>query len=130
MPGPERERARDLGQRIWVRNAALVPRAPVARALDEALRTRVVAVLDYTDGAGTTSKRREVEPMAFARTAGHWNLLAWCRTRRAGRWFRLDRVSTAHLTREVAPVRDLREVFGEPPHDAGPVDLSLRPGAP
>ena len=80
--------------------------------------------LDYVDGRGA-STRRPVEPMAFARTGNRWYLLAWCRTRRAGRWFRLDRTLGATLTRESLHPRDLVAVFGTPPPDAGP--LALRP---
>lgn len=124
MPAAERARATGLGQRLWVRSRPPASRPSVARTLDEALRHTVVVVLDYTDAHGTTSRRRVVEPMAFASTQGRWYLLAWCRSRRAGRWFRLDRVTRATATRESAPPRDLAEVFGAPPPDAGPVELA------
>ena len=124
MPAPERDRAVDLGRRLWMRRPAAVARPAVAGTLDEALRRQVVVVLDYTDATGTTTRRRAVDPMALASTGGHWYLLAWCRSRRAGRWFRLDRVAGATLTREPAAGRDLAEVFGEPPADAEPLHLA------
>ena len=37
---------------------------------------------------GTETRRRPVEPLGFANTRGTWYLMAWCRRRRAGRWFR------------------------------------------
>lgn len=123
MSPAERARARDLGRRLWIRASDTGTRPPVARCLDEALRRQVVVVLDYTDGQGTTTTRRAVEPMALAATRGHWYLLAWCRTRRAGRWFRLDRVAGATLTREVAAPRSLADTFGAPPADARPLEL-------
>jgi predicted DNA-binding transcriptional regulator YafY len=121
MPPAEVERARALGSRLWIRDAHGTGRPAVDRVLDEALRREVVVVLDYVAADGTATSRRAVEPMALAATGGHWYLLAWCRRRRAGRWFRLDRVVAAHLTTEPVAVHDLRETFGEPPADAGPI---------
>lgn len=122
MTREQRDEAKDIARRVWT----LVPPTlgpSTARVLDEAFRHRVVVVLDYVDGQGALTRGRPVEPMAFARAAGHWHLLAWCRFRHAGRWFRLDRVRGARLTRERAPERDLGEVFGEPPREAQPVRL-------
>jgi len=79
-------------------------------------------VLQYANAEGALT-RRSVEPVALAATGGHWYLLAWCRLRRAPRWFRTDRVHTAHLTSEAAPEHDAATLFGTPPPDAGPVRL-------
>lgn len=122
MPEPERDRAAALGERLWLRGSE-ASRPAVARALDEALRQEVVVVLDYTDAAGTRTSRRPVEPMAMASPGGHWYLLAWCRTRRSGRWFRLDRIAAATLTHEPAPPRSLQATFGTAPPDARPLTL-------
>jgi predicted DNA-binding transcriptional regulator YafY len=121
MPAVERDRATELASRLWVRAEDIPPRPPVARVIEKSIRRRVVLVLDYVDGRGKRTARRVVEPMALARTGGRWYLLAWCRTRRAGRWFRLDRTTAAVPTGEEAKARDLREVFGEPPADAHPL---------
>lgn len=123
MPAVQHETAHDLAARLWIRLPATAGRAPANRILDEALRHRLVATIDYRDAAGSPTRRRKVEPLAFARTHGHWYLLAWCRCRDDGRWFRLDRIQRAHLTRQTFPARDLSVVFGEPPDDAKPVDL-------
>lgn len=123
MTAQERARAIALGQRLWIRDRRTPARPAVAGVLDEAVRTGVVTVLDYVDKKGTTTRRRPVEPMALAATGGAWFLLAWCRRRRAGRWFRLDRIESAYLTTELAPQRDLLDTFGEPPIDAGPISL-------
>jgi proteasome accessory factor B len=96
----------------------------VTGVLDEAIRRGVVTVLDCVDKEGTAPRHRSVEPMALGSSSGCWFLLAWCRRRRAGRWFRLDRIESAHLTTELAPPRDLLETFGKPPDDAGPLTMS------
>jgi len=125
MQPDARADAERLAARVWVRLDADAPeRTPVAKVIDDALRREVVVVLDYVDAAGTATERRPVEPMLFAHNRGHWYLLAWCRRRRAGRWFRLDRVAAAHLTTEVVQQRDIAEVFGAPPADAAPIALA------
>ncbi|MGI8627230.1 MAG: helix-turn-helix transcriptional regulator [Geodermatophilaceae bacterium] len=123
MTEEERARAEALGDRLWIRDRRPAARPAVSGVLDEAIRRGVVTVLDYVDKKGMVTRRRAVEPMALAANGGHWFLLAWCRRRRAGRWFRLDRVEAAHLTTEIAPARDLEETFGNPPEDAGPITL-------
>ncbi|MFF4013210.1 WYL domain-containing protein [Streptomyces sp. NPDC001717] len=42
---------------------------------------------------------------------GHWYLIAWCRARRSGRGFRLDRIAAAAPTGEQAHPRDLAELL-------------------
>lgn len=118
-----RAEARALAKRVWMRSKGVAPRPIAARVLDEALRRSVVVLIDYVDGEGNLSSARPVEPMAFARITNHWYLLAFCHLRQAGRWFRLDRVRHAQLTRQPAPDRSLGEVFGDPPEDAQPVAL-------
>ena len=91
------------------------------------MRDGVVVVLDYVDADGRRTRRRPVEPMLFARNDDHWYLLAWCRRRRAGRWFRVDRIAAAHLTTEKTQPRDVAATFGAPPDDASPVSLGGPP---
>jgi predicted DNA-binding transcriptional regulator YafY len=122
MPGAERERATGIAGRLWLRTPERPPRAAVARALDEAVRRLLVVVLRYAAADGTETER-SVEPVALAATGGHWYLLAWCRLRQGPRWFRTDRIMTAHLTGEQAPVHDASALFGTPPDDAHPVRL-------
>jgi predicted DNA-binding transcriptional regulator YafY len=123
MSPSQQSELRDLAQRMWMRIPTSPPRPVAARTLDEALRQRVVTLIDYEDAVGERTVDRSIEPMVFARVDRHWYVLAWCRLREAGRWFRLDRVLNARLTRERAPDRDMVAVFGEPPEDAGPVTL-------
>jgi predicted DNA-binding transcriptional regulator YafY len=121
MPSGPRQAAEELAARVWIRNGG--PREPVARAIDEALRQSRVLVIDYVDAQGERTERRPVEPMAIALVREQSYLLAWCRRRRAGRWFRLDRISAAHVTTEPAPPRDVVEVFGPIPAGVGPVSI-------
>lgn len=118
-----RAEASSLAARVWIRQRADAGRAPVARVLDEAVRAGVVVVLDYVDGGGRRTAQRPVEPLAFANDWGHWYLLAWCRRRRAGRWFRMDRIAAAWPTTEAFAHRDLAEVFGAPPDDVAQIVL-------
>lgn len=122
MPADERERAETIAARLWLRTPEPLPRAPVARVLDEAVRRQRVVVLHFRDAEGTET-HRAVEPVALAATGGHWHLLGWCRLRRAPRWFRTDRIVAAHLTAEDAPAHDAATMFGTPPADAHPVRL-------
>ena len=113
MPDAEREQAEVVAGRLWLRTPERPPRPAVARVLDEAVRQQRVVVLRYTNSAGAQTARA-VEPVALAATRGHWFLLAWCRLRRAPRWFRTDRISAAHLTGEDAPAHDASTLFGTP----------------
>ena len=122
MPAAERERAETIASRLWLRTPEEPPRPAVARALDEAVRRRHVVVLRYSDPEGQVTERA-VEPAGLVTTGGHWYLLAWCRLRKAPRWFRTDRITSAHLTSEQAPDHDIATEFGTPPEDARPVRL-------
>lgn len=122
MPAAELERAESIAGRLWLRAPEQPPRAPVARVLDEAVRRRQVVVLRYRNRHADATDRA-VEPVALAATGGHWYLLAWCRLRTGPRWFRTDRILSAHLTAEPAPAHDPATLFGTPPDDARPVRL-------
>lgn len=66
--------------------------------------------LSYLDAAGRASDR-EVEPAGLLTADGRWYLIAWCRTRRAGRGFRPDRVAAASPTDEPAQPHDLNALL-------------------
>lgn len=131
MRPDDREAAAALGGRIWYRRAGGTgqgspsrPNRPAAaRVVDEAIRDQVVVILDYTDADGRSTERRPVEPLTYALTRDHWYLLGWCRKRRGGRWFRLERIDRAVLTTEQVVPRDLEEVFGPIPTDVRAVTL-------
>jgi predicted DNA-binding transcriptional regulator YafY len=105
LDAESRERAGELAERVWSRTGPTTPAAS-ASVLDEALRRRLVVVLDYVDAEGQQS-RRPVEPMLLAQANGNWYFVGWCRQRDAVRWFRCDRVAAATLTAEHAPDRKL-----------------------
>ncbi|MCA9619858.1 MAG: WYL domain-containing protein [Myxococcales bacterium] len=123
MSVEQRGRAAEVAGRVWMRRDPEERRSKSARVLDEGLRTQVVVHIDYTDGEGKTTSRRPIEPMAFARTRHHWHVLAYCHQRKAGRWFRLDRVRSARLTRTPVAPRELAATLGPAPPDAQPVRL-------
>ena len=115
LPRAERDRARDVAGRVWVRGAGR-RRPRTARTVEEAVRRRVVLSIRFRSSTGATSER-EVEPVLLALTGGHWYLAGWCRLRGGYRWFRTDRIVAAHLTTEPAP-RHEPTALGEPPDDA------------
>lgn len=124
---PERRAAtEELAGKVWLRTAATAgtARSPAVRVVEEGLRRSLVVVVDYVDAGGRMTQKRPVEPLAFAHDEGRWYLMAWCRRRRAGRWFRLDRIAGAWLTGERFAPRDVDEVFGTPPPDATPIAVS------
>ncbi|MGW4689789.1 helix-turn-helix transcriptional regulator [Streptomyces sp. NPDC004244] len=82
----------------------------VRAAVEQALTTRTVLRLSYSDAAGRVSDRA-VEPAGLLTADGRWYLIAWCRTRQAGRGFRLDRITAAAPTTEQAHPHDLAELL-------------------
>lgn len=124
MTPPQQRELASLGARVWIRSRASAGRARSARIIDEAIRRRVAIHIDYENRAGEASTRY-VEPLAIARTCGEWYVLAWCRKRAAGRWFRFDRIREARLTRQAAVHRDLDQLFGAAPADARPLELDV-----
>lgn len=69
------------------------PRSRVVTGLQDAFFGRVVAQVDYVDGAGQRTSRA-VEPQALLLNPPVWYLLGWDRLRGAGRTFRLDGVES------------------------------------
>ncbi|WP_329195693.1 MULTISPECIES: helix-turn-helix transcriptional regulator [unclassified Streptomyces] len=110
MTGPASVAAQHLAARI----VSLPTRtgSAVRESVEQALTTSTVLRLSYTDAAGGQS-RRAVEPAGLLAAGGRWYLIAWCRTRRAGRGFRLDRITAATLTSERARSHDLTDLLRE-----------------
>src|SRR5215469_15020590 len=79
-------------------------RKAVPLAIQEAIATRHVLLIDYRDKQGAVTAR-EVEPVALAGTQAHWYLMGWCRLRNAARAFRMDRIVAAVDSGEPAPHR-------------------------
>lgn len=117
MTGPGSAAAREPATRIVALPARtdLAVRAAVGQALTDA----VVPRLSYVDAAGGESER-VVEPAGLLTAEGRWYLIAWCRTRRAGRGFRLDRIAAAAPTGEQARPHDLADL----PHGSAAADAA------
>ncbi|QEO09751.1 helix-turn-helix transcriptional regulator [Protaetiibacter larvae] len=119
-PPNVRERAERLASRVWIDHQD--PQPPVdaglRRAVEEALATGLVLSMNYRDQAGAETRRR-VEPQLLASTGGYWYLIAYCLDRQAMRWFRLDRILVARLTRQTSHDRPVSEI-GSPPPTARP----------
>ena len=121
--GPDGERATtELLDRVWTTTRRQRSRA--ARDIDTAIKEQRVVVLTYAGADGEVTVRR-VDPLQFANTGGHWYLLAYCRLRQGGRWFRLDRITDARLTKERSQPYDVATVIGTPPPEARPVSASV-----
>jgi predicted DNA-binding transcriptional regulator YafY len=106
--------ARELAERIRL----FLPEGGGPRALapevEQAVLDGEVVTIDYEDRTGTTTTRT-IEPAGFVGDADHWYLVAWCRLRRAGRSFRLDRIRSFQPTGELAPVRPFDTVSSNLP---------------
>ena len=84
-------------------------------AIQEAIATRHVLLIDYRDRQGVVTAR-EVEPVALAGTQAHWYLMGWCRLRNAARAFRMDRIVAAVDSGEPAPHRSYADLNVDIPH--------------
>lgn len=122
--GPaDRARAQNLAARIWVdhgvtRTGADVD-AAILRAVEQSLSLHRVLTISYRSGGDEVS-RRSIEPVVLAWAERRWYLVAWCRLREAVRWFRVERIERADVTREEFEPREVTEI-GEPPASASPV---------
>ncbi|WP_077800324.1 YafY family protein [Streptomyces sp. JHA26] len=106
--GPASAAAQELAARIVTLPTRVDP--AVRTAVEQALADSVALRLSYTDAAGHESDR-VVEPAGLLAADGRWYLIAWCRTRRAGRGFRLDRITAAAPTGERTQPHDLTELL-------------------
>ncbi len=83
---------------------------PVHDTLVEAVRTRRIVRLVYTDQGGVRSFR-DVEAHGLVVAPYGEYLVGWCRMRDGPRMFRLDRVGAAFLSGRGAEVRDLDDLL-------------------
>ncbi|MFC9926886.1 helix-turn-helix transcriptional regulator [Streptomyces sp. NPDC127190] len=104
MTGPASTAAEELAARIVVLPTRTAE--SVRTAVEQALTDGTVLRLSYVDAAGQESER-DVEPAGLLTADGKWYLIAWCRTRQAGRGFRLDRITAAAPTGEQARPHEL-----------------------
>jgi predicted DNA-binding transcriptional regulator YafY len=68
--------------------------------------------IDYTNEANETSTR-SIEPFALLSTTENWLLIAFCRSRKSFRFFRLDRIKKLEILSERFPAHQmtLQEYF-------------------
>jgi proteasome accessory factor B len=134
LNGPASAAAGELAARI----VALPSRTKgdVRTAVDHAVATNTVLRLTYTDVSGRESER-VVEPAGLLTADGRWYLIAWCRTRQAGRGFRLDRITGAMTTSEHAQSHDLGELLrgsaaagATRPETLDPLNAAVAPSRP
>ncbi|WP_344594042.1 helix-turn-helix transcriptional regulator [Actinomadura vinacea] len=83
---------------------------PVHDTLAEAVRTRRVVRLAYTDRSGGRSFR-DVEAHGLVVAPYAEYLVGWCRMRDGPRMFRLDRIGAAYLSGRAAGMRDLDDLL-------------------
>jgi predicted DNA-binding transcriptional regulator YafY len=83
----------------------------VRRSVEEAVRRQVVVNLCYRDEHGAET-HRAVEAVGFFKGNDDWFLIGWCRLRKAGRIFRLDRIQTGRLTKQGFAPRDVDDTLG------------------
>jgi predicted DNA-binding transcriptional regulator YafY len=114
MSSRQLDAATALADRVLLAGSEAATPSPQARVVEEALRQSRAVEIDYQDREGRATTRT-VEPAALLRGHGGWYLVGWCRLRRDGRGFRLDRISRARLTNEMVTPRPVEEVLGEFP---------------
>ena len=67
--------------------------------LQYALTNFYLTKIDYTNEENRTTSR-VIEPFALISTTENWLLIAWCRLRKAFRYFRLDRITKMDILNE------------------------------
>lgn len=99
MPQPETRKLADAPYfSLPRRNGA----AGHAALLRDAIRTRRIVTLAYTDGEGRDTDRR-IEPLAIWNFADGWMFSGWCALRQGFRTFRFDRMTALTLTPDHFP---------------------------
>lgn len=113
-----RAKADQLARRIWVDSDRPATRA-VRSALEEAMSEQRIVRIRYTSRDGDRTAR-DVEPVIFASTNGHWYMIGWCRLRDAMRWFLITRIEQATVTQAPCSGHTIEEI-GTPPATAAPL---------
>lgn len=74
--------------------------AKVIAALEVAAEQTVVASIGYASAASGRETERRVRPLALHLMRGTWYLVAFCETAGERRTFRVDRITSVHLTHD------------------------------
>ena len=123
MTDTQRSDLRTLGRKLWFRPAPTDGRPRAARTIDQAIESGVVVHVDYCDRHDVWTRNRSIEPLGLARIYGVWYVMAYCRMRKSGRYFRMSRIHKARITNERFPPRSIDHVIGVPPTDARPIEF-------
>lgn len=115
-----RARVDQLASRVWVDRASSSSRV-IRSACEQAMIEQRVLRIDYVAADGASS-RRDIEPIMFANTNGNWYLVGWCRLRDAVRWFVVNRIHRASVTREPCIGHTVDQI-GTPPPTATSVGI-------
>ncbi|MFT3877829.1 MAG: WYL domain-containing protein [Propioniciclava sp.] len=119
MDAAARERADDLGRRIWIDHTDSPDDARIRRAVEQAVHERRVLSVHHRTEDGAEEATR-IDPVFLGHTRGCWWVVGHCRSLGAIRWFRLDRITVARALSEAAddiPV----DAVGMPPPTAASV---------
>jgi proteasome accessory factor BC len=84
----------------------LPPGEEVLEAVNAAVRERRVLQIEYWSAGTGKSSSRAVEPMLLLRSRAEWYYVAWCRSSKAVRTFRIATTKKATLTDERFEPRD------------------------
>ncbi|PAW86780.1 MAG: hypothetical protein B9S26_15275 [Opitutia bacterium Tous-C4FEB] len=104
LPHEHKERLERIERTTLVRTHSVDSRQRNAANLlqiQDALVRRRVLRLSYRSGSRDELTSREVEPLGLVQYFQHWHLITWCRLRQAMRDFRLDRIQSVEVTRDV-----------------------------
>ena len=115
MSADDRDATRQMADRVrrYDRDTDDASR-PVSIAVQRAISEHAVIELVYLTGDAKQTTR-EVEPIGAVAIDDDWFLVGWCRLRDAARTFRIDRITEARLTGEIAPARDTGHFLDVPP---------------
>lgn len=117
------QRATSLASRVWVQPMTSdTPKVNggVLRAIEQSLVGQRTLSMTYISAQGV-STRRTIEPTIIAWADHHWYVVAYCQERGDTRWFRLDRIVRADVTKTRYTARPVADI-GKPPPSARPVD--------
>jgi len=99
MPQETRQRLQALSQSVSLSPPDSLGRGPEASllfSLSEAVQSTRCVEISY-GAPGRELESRVVEPCGLVGLDGHWYLVAWCRTRKDFRTFRLDRIDDSRV---------------------------------
>jgi proteasome accessory factor BC len=86
--------------------------ADLVATLTEGIRERLLVEIEYQKEGEQTWSRRVVEPYSLERELPNWRVHTWDRSRDAERSFRLDRMRSAQLTKELFEPRPAFDPHG------------------